>query len=574
MSASVPPRSAGPLIGLATAAAALGAARPAAALLGVSPPVTVVADAVVDHSPSGLVAWAVSVFGTADKAVLVAGVLLVVAAVACVSGVLALRRPAAGYAVLGAAALAGVAAAWLRRGGDPGAAVPVLVAALVGALVLALLRRTLPAPVPPTGVAEIDGPGGAPGADGPGGEPGTGPPREVTGVGPPQEPTGATGAGGPGGTSGGGADEAGTSGVPVGGASAGPGRRTVLASAGVIAAGAAAGGTGLWLPSALGRGTGPESLRLPAAARALPPLAPGTDLGIPGLSPFFTPAPEFYRIDTALTVPRPDPSRWRLRVHGMVDRPFEIDLDELLRLPLVEADITLTCVSNQVGGDLAGNARWLGYPLADLLRRAGVHADADQVLATSHDGWTCGTPTEVVMDGRNALLAVGMNGEPLPPEHGFPARTVVPGLYGYVSATKWVTDLELTRFADEQAYWTDRGWAERGPVKTMSRIDVPGDFTRVPAGEVTVAGVAWAQHTGIDAVEVRLDKDEWHTAELARVPGIDTWVQWVTEVTVGPGMHALEVRATDATGSTQSSVPVETIPDGAEGWHYLRFTAE
>ncbi|MGW9351258.1 molybdopterin-dependent oxidoreductase [Nocardiopsis flavescens] len=543
MSVSAQPRFPGPLIGLATASAALGAAQPTAALLGVSPPVTVVADAVVDHSPFGLVAWAIAVFGAADKAVLVGGILLVLAAVAGASGSLALRRPNAGYAVLGAVALAGLAAAWLRRTDDPGAGVPVLVAALAGALALALLRRTLPAPpgaaVPAASGA--DGSRAAPGTDGGPGAAETGGASETPGTG---------------------------NGPPA------PARRTVVASAGVLAAGALAGGTGLWLPSVLGRGGGPEALRLPAAAGALPAPAPGTDLGVPGLSPFFTPNRDFYRIDTALAVPRLDSSQWRLRVHGMVDRPFEIDMAELLDLPLVEADITLTCVSNPVGGDLAGNARWLGYPLAELLRRAGVHADADQILATSRDGWTCGTPTEVVMDGRDALLAVGMNGAPLPYEHGFPARTVVPGLYGYVSATKWVTDLKLTRFSDEQAYWADRGWAERGPVKTMSRIDVPGDFTRTGAGEVTVAGVAWAQHTGVDAVEVRLDRGEWRPAELARVPGVDTWVQWVTEVVVDPGMHALEVRATDATGFTQSPVEVETVPDGAEGWHYLRFTAE
>ncbi|MFL1426432.1 MULTISPECIES: molybdopterin-dependent oxidoreductase [unclassified Nocardiopsis] len=538
MAASVRHRSAGPLIGLATAAAALGAAQPTAALLGVSPPVTVVADAVVDHSPFGLVAWAIAVFGPADKAVLVTGILLVLAAVAGAAGTLALRRPAAGYTILGAVALMGLAAAWLRRTDDPGATLPVLAAALAGALALTFLRRTLPAPAPP-GTSGTSGMSGGSGADG-------------ATVAEAPETGGAAGAGG----------------------TAGPDRRAVVASAGVIAAGAVAGGAGLWLPSALRRTGGPDALRLPAAADALPALAPGTDLGVPGLSPFFTPNDDFYRIDTALTVPRLDSDRWRLRVHGMVDRPFEIDLAELLDLPLVEADVTLTCVSNPVGGSLVGNARWLGYPLAELLRRAGVHADADQILATSHDGWTCGTPTEVVMDGRDALLAIGMNGRPLPHEHGFPVRVVVPGLYGYVSATKWVTDIELTRFADASAYWADRGWAERGPIKTMSRIDVPGDFTRVPAGEVTVAGVAWAQHTGIDAVEVRLDKGAWQPAELARVPGIDTWVQWVTEVVVGPGMHALEVRATDATGFTQSHVEVETIPDGAEGRHYLRFTAE
>ncbi|MFL1381799.1 molybdopterin-dependent oxidoreductase [Nocardiopsis protaetiae] len=582
MAASVRHRSAGPLIGLATAAAALGAAQPTAALLGVSPPVTVVADAVVDHSPFGLVAWAIAVFGPADKAVLVTGILLVLAAVAGAAGTLALRRPAAGYTILGAVALMGLAAAWLRRTDDPGATLPVLAAALAGALALTFLRRTLPAPAPP-GTSGTSGMSGGSGADGAtvaealetGGAAVSGATAETpgavmddaaVGAGRAAEDVGADGA-----TV---AEAPETGGAAGAGGTAGPDRRAVVASAGVIAAGAVAGGAGLWLPSALRRTGGPDALRLPAAADALPALAPGTDLGVPGLSPFFTPNDDFYRIDTALTVPRLDSDRWRLRVHGMVDRPFEIDLAELLDLPLVEADVTLTCVSNPVGGSLVGNARWLGYPLAELLRRAGVHADADQILATSHDGWTCGTPTEVVMDGRDALLAIGMNGRPLPHEHGFPVRVVVPGLYGYVSATKWVTDIELTRFADASAYWADRGWAERGPIKTMSRIDVPGDFTRVPAGEVTVAGVAWAQHTGIDAVEVRLDKGAWQPAELARVPGIDTWVQWVTEVVVGPGMHALEVRATDATGFTQSHVEVETIPDGAEGRHYLRFTAE
>ncbi|MFL1443147.1 molybdopterin-dependent oxidoreductase, partial [Nocardiopsis protaetiae] len=353
-----------------------------------------------------------------------------------------------------------------------------------------------------------------------------------------------------------------------------PGRRAfVLTSLGVAAGAGAAGALSRLVPGWLGGAGGRESVVLPAAARPLPALPAATELGVPGLTPFVTPNRDFYRIDTALTVPRPNADRWRLRVHGLVDRPFEITMDELLDLPLVEADITLTCVSNQVGGDLAGNARWLGYPLADLLRRAGVRADADQILATSHDGWTCGTPTEVVMDGRDALLAVGMNGEPLPHEHGFPVRTVVPGLYGFVSATKWVTDLKLTRFSDELAYWAQRDWAVKAPIHTMSRIDVPAPLARVGAGEVVLAGVAWAQHTGIDAVEIRVDDGPWADAELAKVPGIDTWVQWVAEVSVEPGRHDVEVRATDATGYVQTSERAEPIPSGATGWHRIAFTA-
>ncbi|MGQ4267973.1 molybdopterin-dependent oxidoreductase [Nocardiopsis changdeensis] len=509
----------GACVGAVTVAACAAAGEPAAALLGTPSPVVAVGDAVVDNTPQALTEWAIALFGTADKVVLLSGIVVTLLGAGVVLGVVALRRPSLGYAGLAVFGAAGVTAVFVGRGGDVRTVIPVLAAVAVGALCLAVLlraaRRARPARQDP-------GDGAAPA-------------------------------------------------VPV---EHRPGRRAfVLTSLGIAAGAGAAGALSRLVPGWIGGSGGPESVVLPAAARPLPPLPAATELGVPGLTPFVTPDRVFYRIDTALTVPRPDASRWRLRVHGMVDRPFEIAMDELLDLPLVEADITLTCVSNQVGGDLAGNARWLGYPLADLLRRAGVHAGADQILATSHDGWTCGTPTEVVMDGRDALLAVGMNGTPLPHEHGFPVRTVVPGLYGFVSATKWVTDLKLTRFSDEQAYWAQRGWAVRAPIRTMSRIDVPAPLARVPSGEVVLAGVAWAQHRGVDAVEVRVDGGPWADAELAKVPGIDTWVQWVAEVSVGPGRHDVEVRATDATGAVQTSERAEPIPSGATGWHRIAFTA-
>jgi DMSO/TMAO reductase YedYZ molybdopterin-dependent catalytic subunit len=308
-------------------------------------------------------------------------------------------------------------------------------------------------------------------------------------------------------------------------------------------------------------------VRLPAPAGPATALPRGTDLKLPGLTPFRTPNDEFYRVDTALLVPQVPADEWRLRVHGMVRTEIELDFEALLRRDLVERDITLACVSNEVGGGYVGNARWLGAPLADLLAEAGVDAGADMLLSTSVDGITIGTPTAVVTDGRDALLAVGMNGEPLPVEHGFPVRMVVPGLYGYVSATKWVVDLELTRFADAEAYWTERGWAEQAPVRTMSRIDTPRASARLQPGRVAVAGVAWAQHRGIDRVEVRVDEGPWQLAELAPVPSADTWRQWLWRWDARPGAHTLEVRATDGDGVTQTARRTDPFPSGATGWH-------
>lgn len=290
------------------------------------------------------------------------------------------------------------------------------------------------------------------------------------------------------------------------------------------------------------------------------------DPGVPGQTPFRTPNEDFYRIDTALVVPQVDPATWRLRVHGLVEREVEIDMAELLDQSMVEALMTLTCVSNEVGGNLAGNAVWTGWPVRELLARARPLPEADMVLSTSADGWTAGTPLEVLTDERSALLAVGMNGEPLPPQHGFPVRMVVPGLYGYVSATKWLVDLKVTRFADDEGYWTPRGWSERGHIKTASRIDVPRGGP-IDAGPTVVAGVAWAQHRGITAVEVRVDDGEWQPATLAAEPTVDSWRMWMLEWDAEPGEHTLTVRATDGDGEVQTQRLAPPVPDGSSGWH-------
>jgi DMSO/TMAO reductase YedYZ molybdopterin-dependent catalytic subunit len=296
----------------------------------------------------------------------------------------------------------------------------------------------------------------------------------------------------------------------------------------------------------------------------VPPLPGGVNLGIKGLSSFITPNSSFYRVDTALLLPQVAPQSWTLRIHGMVEREITLNFDELLKRPLTEDYITLCCVSNPVAGPYIGNAKWLGASLASLLREARPRAGAEQLLCTSVDGFTSGTPLATVMDGRDALLAVAMNGAPLPVAHGFPARMVVPGLYGYVSATKWVTDIKVTTFRGELAYWAQRGWSQRAPIKTESRIDVPGG--PVSAGRTPVAGVAWAQHKGIDAVHVRVDRGPWQQARLAAVPGIDTWRQWVWEWDATHGTHVIEARATDATGYTQTAAAEPPEPNGASGY--------
>ncbi|NYF98436.1 molybdopterin-dependent oxidoreductase [Janibacter cremeus] len=348
--------------------------------------------------------------------------------------------------------------------------------------------------------------------------------------------------------------------------SGGADRRRFLLLAGATAMGAAA----VTLAGrALGEGRrvveeARRTLRLPIKEPEVPT---EVAVDVKGIGPWQTPNEDFYRIDTALGAPEVTPQDWRLRIHGLVEREIEIGYDELVDLGLENTWLTIACVSNPVGGPLIGNAWWSGVPIADLLARAGVAPEADAVLQTSVDGWTCGTPLRALTDQRGSLLAVAMNGEPLPVEHGFPVRMVVPGLYGYVSATKWLVDLEVTRFDRISAYWTEHGWGELGPIKTQSRIEVPAGGATVPAGRVGVGGVAWDQHVGIDRVEVRVDDGPWQDARLADVPNVDTWRQWAWTWDAEPGEHRLTVRATNAEGETQTSERQGVLPDGATGWH-------
>ncbi len=287
---------------------------------------------------------------------------------------------------------------------------------------------------------------------------------------------------------------------------------------------------------------------------------------------FYTANSDFYRVDTALTVPRVDPDQWELRIHGMVDHPYSMSFAQLQARPAVERDITLNCVSNEVGGPYVGTARWLGAALAPLLRQAGLRSGADQVVARSVDGMTIGTPLATVLDGRDVLLVYGMNSEPLPLAHGFPVRMLTPGLYGYVGACKWIVDLEITTFAAYDPYWVKRKWAAVAPVKTASRIDRPAAFGKVAAGSAVVAGVAWAQHRGIKLVEVQVDDGAWRPASIASTASQDTWVQWTYPWQATAGSHQLRVRATDGTGTVQTQQRATPFPNGASGWHSVAVT--
>ncbi|MFF1572701.1 molybdopterin-dependent oxidoreductase [Leifsonia sp. NPDC058292] len=307
------------------------------------------------------------------------------------------------------------------------------------------------------------------------------------------------------------------------------------------------------------------ALKLPAPGKKV--IVPaGAELRIPGISPLFTPNKDFYRVDTALTVPSIDPATWRLKIGGMVDKPVEIGFDELLRMGLDEYAITLTCVSNEVGGNLAGTAKWLGIPVRDLLRTASPTSGADMVLSRSMDGFTASTPLSSLTDPKlDAILAVGMNGEPLPLEHGFPVRMIVPGLYGYVSATKWLTELKVTTFAADQAYWTPRGYSAKAPIKLSSRIDTPRLDKSIPQGATKIAGVAWAQTVGIGRVDVRIDQGDWQRATLSTAVDDDTWVQWFLDWTAESGTHYVTVRATDKNGKVQDDQRRPIAPNGSTG---------
>ncbi|MBV9447452.1 MAG: molybdopterin-dependent oxidoreductase [Streptosporangiaceae bacterium] len=510
---------AGAACGLLAAAVALGLAELLAGITGPGgSPVVAVGGAVIDLTPVPVKDFAIAHFGSHDKQALLVGIVVLLTVAAMTAGVLTLRRRRAGLAILAVFGAAGVTAALTRPGASVSDAIPVLAGVAAAAFTLMVLCRTAMAAFP----AARTGSSAARPAAGP--DPG----------------------------------------IP---AADGPGRRRFLIMGTASAAAAAASGVaGQVLAGRFSVAASRARVRLPAPAVPAPAVPSGTMLPVPGLTPFFTANDSFYRVDTDLVLPQVAPESWTLRIDGMVARPAEITFAELLRMPLTEADITLVCVSDEVGGPYAGNARWLGVPLAALLRRAGPRGGADQVLSAGADGMTISTPLTAILDGRDALVAVGMNGQPLPVAHGFPARMVIPGLYGYVSATKWVTRLTLTTFARQRAYWTQRGYAAHAPVKTESRIDIPRPLARIPAGRVTVAGVAWAPARGIAAVEVRADSGPWHTARLAAADGTGTWRQWMWAWDATPGLHQLQVRATDSTGATQTPREAGVFPDGASGW--------
>ncbi|WP_419927596.1 molybdopterin-dependent oxidoreductase [Candidatus Poriferisocius sp.] len=326
-------------------------------------------------------------------------------------------------------------------------------------------------------------------------------------------------------------------------------------------------------PEATAEATSEATAEPTPSVTAEPVREPNFDY-IAGIAPLITPNEDFYLIDTALSYPQIDPADWSLRIHGMVDREVEISFDELLDLGLVREQVTLSCVSNRVGGRLVGNAEWVGVPLATVLDQAGVQPRATQIVGRSVDRWTAGFPTAVALDGRIAMVAVQMNGEPLPISHGFPARLVVAGLYGYVSATKWLSDIELTTWEAFNGYWIPRGWAKEGPIKTQSRIDVPRRDSTIDPGPTAIAGVAWAPSRAIEKVEVQVDDEDWVEAELSRETTINSWRQWMVTWNATPGEHQVRVRATDGTGTTQTSEISNPAPDGATGWHTIQVRAD
>lgn len=354
-------------------------------------------------------------------------------------------------------------------------------------------------------------------------------------------------------------------------ADSGATRRDFFKVAGLVALGSAtAGGVGRYLGTKFTDVSSERAqLALPVPTSPSRPLPDRVDLRSPGLSSFVTSNADFYRIDISLLEPRVARSGWSLRIHGMVENEINLTFDDLLKEEIFERFVTLTCVSNTVGGPLIGNAKWLGVPIRNLLKRAEPSPEADMVLSSGVDGFSAGTPLEVMTDDRDALLAFGMNGEPLPVAHGYPARLVVPGLYGYVSATKWITDIEVTRFDRAEGYWTPRGWSALGPIKTASRIDTPRNGVSLPSGPRTIAGVAWAQHRGIEKVEIQIDNGDWQAAELSTSYSKDTWRQWALSWEPTPGPHVIRVRATDGTGEVQTARGQGPVPDGATGYHEI-----
>jgi len=473
--------------------------------------VIAVGDSVIDTVPGWLERAAISALGTWDKPVLLVTILLCASALGAAVGVAGARRFAVGAAALAALTAVAVAAALADPQARAGSSlVAGLIAALSGIATLRMLLRAAGKTAPRPGQVSA-----APGEGG--------------------------------------------------------GDRRAFLRAGAIAAAAAVIGTvyGRLLTSRERVAEIRRAIRLPSPARPAAPLPSGADLEISGVTPLYVPNDRFYRIDTALTVPQVDPSGWTLAVQGRVDRPFRLSYDELMGMPQIEADVTLACVSNEVGADLVGNARWQGVPLRELLERAGVQAGATQVVGRSVDGFTAGFPTAIALDVEHSMVAIAMNGEPLPAAHGFPARLVVPGLYGYVSATKWLSAIELKRWDEFDGYWIPRGWAKLGPIKTQSRIDVPAPGSSVSAGSRPIAGVAWAPTRGIRRVEVSIDGRPWREATLATQLNADCWRQWSLPWEAAPGLHTISVRATDGRGEVQTGERTGVAPDGASGWHTI-----
>jgi len=544
--------------------AALGVGHLVAGVVSpLSSPYQAVADAVVRIAPPALVEFGKSLtlpglpVGRADKFGLLLGVGVVVLAVAALAGLASRRSARPGRRVVILLGLLGLAAVV----SSPVFTLPDVVAPLASlgaglwtfrwlhekAMALAVDRaaaRARPDATSPPGASpppDTSPPGTSPRDPRP---PDGGPPKADPDAGP--------------------------------GAAAELSRRRLLLSSAAVGAGAAGAGVGGYL---LGAGVDVAQSQSAVATQLRPsspaaPIPAGADFAAQGTPSFLTANSDFYRIDTALRLPAKAAADWSMKVHGMVDRELTISYQDLLNRPLIERSVTLTCVSNEVGGDLISTANFIGVSLRDLLVEAGVRPGANQLFSTSLDGFTAGTPTDVVMEpGRGAMLALGMNSAPLPLEHGYPVRMVVPGLYGYVSATKWLADLELTTFDAKQAYWLQRGWAQLAPIKTQSRIDRPRSGESMAAGRVTAAGIAWAQHRGIAKVEVRVDAGPWQEAQLSTEVSADTWRMWRVDLTVPPGDHTLECRATDTTGETQTAVPAPPVPDGASGWPSIELNA-
>jgi DMSO/TMAO reductase YedYZ molybdopterin-dependent catalytic subunit len=574
---------AGGFAGLLAGAAAVAVSEAVTALLtGVTSPLLAVGNRAVDQTPRPLKEFAIRTFGEYDKPVLIGSVIATVALLAVVAGVVGVRRPRVALGAFLALSLVAMAASVTDRAATASVVLrllPAVALVVVGVVTLLKLLRTLrtatrlhsnggvQAGGAPTGregsAARVDQPvagkdvldSAAPGSRVASPAPGVesvedGKPRLLVRDLLPAHVEG---------------DD-----LP-----AGFDRRGFLQAAAAVGAVAAVGGGVRQVFGGSAAASARADIKLPRPGTAAPALADGASLDVPGITPFLTSNREFYRVDTALSVPDVPIDGYTLRIHGMVDKEIELSYQDLLERRMVERRITLTCVSNPVGGRYVGNATWLGVPVRDLLKEAGVRDGADAVKSSSADDMTIGTPLQALDDPmRDALIAVGMNGEPLPLKHGFPVRMVVPGLYGYVSATKWLVDLEVTRFADFKAYWSTRGYSVKAPIKTSSRIDVPRSFAQVRTGaKVPVAGVAWSQDRGIKAVEVRVDGGKWEEAELADQDNIDTWRQWVWMWTPEAGNHTVEVRATDDTGYTQTDKRVPIAPNGSTGWHSVNVTA-